>query len=152
MRSPLRTSIYLFDAEFFADSALPFGYIRKAGVIENAGNGISHITHHQAQATGLLIGAAARLIGHLADALDRRHWPIQYTEDLAESDLAGLPGQVVPATDAHLAVKHARILECQKNLLKEFGRDLFALRNLFDLHHRQGSVLMGGTRQHDHGP
>ena len=121
MRSPLRTSIYLFDAEFFADSALPFGYIRKAGVIENAGNGITHITHHQPQAASLLIGTAAWLIRHLADTLDRSDWTVQDAKNLPERNLTGGPGQVIPAANAHFAVEQARVLERKQDLLKELG-------------------------------
>ena len=121
MRSPLRTSICLFDAEFFADGALPFGYIRKAGIIENAGDGIPHITHHQPQAAGLLIGTAAWLIRHLADTLDRSNRTVQDAKNLSERDLTGGPGQVLPAADAHFAVEQARVLERKQDLLKKLG-------------------------------
>ena len=39
-----------FYAQFLADRALSFGHISKTGVIENVGNGIAYIAHHQAQA------------------------------------------------------------------------------------------------------
>ncbi len=59
MRSPVRRFITLFDAKLFADRDLPLGHIGKAGVIENIGDGITHIPHHQPQAASLLIGTAA---------------------------------------------------------------------------------------------
>ena len=82
----------------------------------------------------------------------RNRRELEALADLAEADLAGRPGQVIPAADTHLAVEQACVLERQQDLLKELRRDLLALRDLFDLHHRQGGIRFGGTRQHDHCP
>ena len=142
----------LIDAEFFADGALPFGYIRKAGVIENTGDGITHITHHQPQAASLLVRTAAWFVGHLADTFDWSDRTVQHAKDLTERDLTGRPGQVIPAADAHFAVEQSRILERQKDLLKELGRDLLAKRDRFDLHHLWGIAFISGFRQCDHCP
>ncbi len=61
------------------------------------------------------------------------------------------PGQIIPAANAHLAVKQSCILKREKDLLQELGRDLLALRDILDLQHGRGVAFWSRFRQADHG-
>ena len=107
--------------------------IRQSGVVKDMGDSIAHIEHCQAQTTGAFIRAAAWLVSHLADTADGSERAIQDAHDLTKIDLFGGMGQVVSATDTHLTLQQAGILQSQQDLFEKLGWDLFAFRNLLDL-------------------
>ncbi len=89
MRPPIDAICYLLDAQFPADGILALGYICQRGIIQDIGNGISYIAHHQPQAAGFFIGTTTSLIGHLAYTFNGSYRAVQHTEDLSQGDLAG---------------------------------------------------------------
>lgn len=88
--------------------------------VEDIGGGVADLGHGDAHRAGFEIGAVfAGKIGALACTIDRRQRPVQRSDDMADVDVLGPPGQTVAAAGPLLRSHHAGILQFQKYGVEE---------------------------------
>jgi hypothetical protein len=113
--------------------------IGEAGAVQDPRSGVPDFLHGQVHSTDRLIAAiGAALVGCLAGAGDRRQWPIEHANNLAEIDIGGVTGKEVASTLPFAASQEPLVPETEQDQLEELGRDLLGPREIRDSHRLLG--------------
>src|SRR5688572_15636642 len=103
------------------------------------GGGVANFLHCQANSACFLVQTlVAAPVGRLADAGRQRQRTVQHANDLADRDVAGLPGQDVSASPSFFAVQQAMAFQFQEDRLEELPWKSLSLSKFRGLH---GSVV-----------
>ena len=96
--------------------------ICKCEAIEHCGDRVSNVEHQHPQAAVNFIRAGAARVGCLANASNRRQWPLNQPNDSAEFYPARGTRKGITAKLSASALHVSGSLELRKNLLKKFDR------------------------------
>src|SRR6202030_2556477 len=93
-------------------------------------------------ATALVAAFAASHVCGLADAWQRRDWPVQHAYYVSDADQMRLASEEIAAALTLLALQKSLVLELEQYQFQELARDTLALRHIGD-QHRSLAIFLG---------
>src|SRR5579862_6400219 len=106
-------------------------HVRQRRRIHNLRSRVANFLHHDPDsATALVAALAAPHVRRLADARQRRDWPVQHAYNVPDADKVRLAAEEISATLALLALQQPLVLQLEQYQLKELARDALALRHI----------------------
>src|ERR1700722_9741551 len=104
---------------------------------------VADFLHHDPDsATALIAAFAASHVCGLADAWQRRDWPVQHAYYVPDADQVRLASEEIATALALLALQEPLVLELEQDQFQELARDTFALRQI-RYQHRSLAVFLG---------